>query len=248
MVGAGNGSRTNAVRLYMAFVARRRLLAAVCGSAFTLWASQPWTKDPSKWTQAEVQKVLTDSPWAQQGTASFGRPLEPDDMPVTPPPGAQGGGMAGGRGVSDGRWDGGVARNTGIGDVPSLPVTVRWDTALPVRQALARSPNATPAAASVGRDYVITVIGLVAASTASPDNEQQGFIANSRLMPRGKTAIVPEEVKIDAATGAVHLFFPRTEQIGMGDREVTFTTRFGAISVQKKFRLKEMIYKGQLEL
>jgi hypothetical protein len=253
------------------FVPPRRARFVLCHLLFApclivFGASQPWTsKDFTQWTPAEIEKVLTDSPWAQQVMASFGQPLQPEDMPVTPPPGAQGR-LAGSRGVSDGRWDGGVARNTGIGDVPSLPVTVRWDSALPVRQALSRSGKDHPGSARAANDYVITVIGLASASprtSAAPSDEPAGgverepqdpaqiaqaFVANSRLIPRGKSAIVPEDAKFDSATGAVQLFFSRSAAIAVSDKEVTFVTRFGSLSVRKRFRLKDMAYKGQLEL
>jgi hypothetical protein len=222
-----------------------------------LCASQPWdNKDPSQWTATEVQRILTGSPWAQQAMASFGKPLEPEDMPVTPPLGPQGG-MSGSRGASDGRWDGGIARNTGVGEVPSLPITVRWDSALPVRAALSRSKDERAAAAAerAAKDYVITVIGLVPAdnpvSAEHPANDPaqiQGFLVNSKLEPRGQRPIAPEDAAIDSATGAVHLFFPRTHAITLTDKELTFVTRFGSVTVQKRFRLKDMMYKGQLEL
>lgn len=222
-----------------------------------LYASQPWNKqDPSQWSPAEIQKILNDSPWSQQAMASFGKPLEPDDMPVTPPLGPQGG-MSGARGASDGRWDGGIARNTGIGEVPSLPVMVRWDSALPVREALSRSkdPTASIVAERAAKDYVITVIGLVPGNTPAsaehPANDPEqiaGFLANSKLMPRGQSVAAPEDAAIDPATGAVHLFFPRTHAVTPSDKEVNFITRFGSVTVQKRFRLKDMMYKGQLEL
>lgn len=219
-----------------------RLLATLLAGVVTLAASQPWSKEPSQWTSAELQKILTDSPWAQQAMASFGKPLEPEDMPVTPPPGAQGG-MAGTRGVTDGRWDGGVARNTGVGESPTLPVTIRWDSARPVREALSRTQTSVPQPV---QGYAITVLGL---ATAGPidDAQKQAFIANSRLIPRGHAAIVPANVEVDA-TGAVHFLFSPGQPITLSDKDVTFVTRFGAIGVQKKFRLKEMVYKGQLAL
>lgn len=265
-----NCNRAKAVTLFVPpprrapSVVRLLVLSAPC--LIALAASQPWTsKDFKQWTAAEIEKVLNDSPWAQQVMASFGTPLQPDDMPITPPPGAQGG-LAGSRGVSDGRWDGGVARNTGTGQVPSLPVTVRWDSALPVRQALSRSQRENAVSSRSANDYVITVIGLASASphiSAAPGEETSGgvdrepqdpaqiaraFIGNSALLLRGKPAIAPEDGKFDAATGAVQLFFPRSAAITLSDKEITFVTRFGSISVQKKFRLKDMTYKGELEL
>ena len=222
-----------------------------------LCASQSWVnKDPSQWTSAEVQRILNDSPWAQQAMATFGRPLEPDDIPFTPPPGAQGG-VSGARGASDGRWDGGVARNTGVGESPMLAVTVRWDSAEPVLQALTRSREAGAAAARerAARDYEITVLGLVPAnnpaSAERPANDPaqiQGFLVNSRLVVRGQPAFAPEDAEIDGATGAVHLFFARTHAITANEKEANFITRFGSVTVQKRFRLKEMLYKGQLAL
>jgi hypothetical protein len=239
-------------------------------SVLALSASQPWTsKDSTQWTPAEIDRLLTNSPWAQQVMASFGKPLEPDDLPFTPPPGADQNGMAGSRGVSDGRWDGGIARNTGVGQVPSLPVTVRWDSSLPIRQALSRSyPETVPSLLARARsDYIITVIGLASASphgaTSQPNESSsadaqreaqdpaeiaQSFVANSRLTRRGKPTLAPEDAKFDSATGAIHLFFPRTEPITLADKEVTLVTRFGSLTVQKKFRLKDMTYKGQLDL
>ncbi|MBV9762858.1 MAG: hypothetical protein JO340_20025 [Acidobacteriaceae bacterium] len=237
---------------------RLRRAGGVVWLAVALGASQPWAgKDPGQWTPGDLQKILSDSPWAQQAMATFGKALEPDDMAVTPPPGAGGSGVAGGRGVTDGRWDGGVARNTGVGDTPELPVTVRWDSALPVREALERSKDADAAtvAERAERDYVITVIGLTPANVApsaehpADDPQQvQGFIANSRLLVRGGAAIAPEDAKIDAKTGAVHLFFPRSRPIVASDKEVNLVTRFGSVNVQKRFRLKDMMYKGQLAL
>jgi hypothetical protein len=40
----------------------------------------------------------------------------------------------------------------------------------------------------------------------------------------------------------------RRTAITLSDKDVTFVTRFGSISVQKKFRLKDMTYKGELAL
>ena len=100
-----------------------------------------------------------------------------------------------------GRWDGGTGRNS-MGSLPSLPVTVRWDSALPVREALRRvSGSETPGASS--GDYVITLTGLIPAGryhsagradTSSnsdgvsdkrnPEELLEAFMSSSRLLPR----------------------------------------------------------------
>ena len=94
----------------------------------------PWDKNPDTWSIADAQKVLNVSPWAQVANAIFGSGQDREEPPPGPLPGAEAAGMAGPRGASDGRWDGGVGRRP-TGSIPNLQVLIRWDSALPVRQA-----------------------------------------------------------------------------------------------------------------
>ncbi len=212
-----------------------------------------------------MERVLTDSPWAQSVPASFA--LAEDNTP--PPPPAidtpQAGMPSPHNGATDGRWDGGVSRVNRNGP-PTLDVTVRWDTALPVRQAFDRKRSGEPYSSEQFRkDYIITVIGLVPAGryiepqlpngsgnrpedVRNPEEMLAGMMRTSFLFPRGKSAIRPEDAKLDNSTGTLHIFFPRTQAIDADDKEVTFQMRFGSLSIIKKFRLKDMLYHGQLEL
>src|SRR4051812_2786853 len=135
----------------------------------TALAGPPWkgkNPDPSKWTPAEVEQILSNSPWSQTANAVF--PGTRDDEPVSAYalPGAAQAGMPGMKAATDGRWDGGVGKNTGRGQLPTLPVLVRWDSAEPVRKALLLS-HATLGPES-GRDYIISVFGLVSAGKEQP--------------------------------------------------------------------------------
>ena len=243
-------------------------------SASALYAAQPWSKDSSQWTNEDAQRILADSPWAQAASASFPSADMQEERSPGPLPGAPEAGMAGSRGASDGRWDGGVGRIPSTGG-PSIRVTIRWDSALPVRLALVRvqtNGESSPSArisAEAAKDYIITIVGLVPSgqyrsagqvntrsSSAdqdgrAPQNPEQmleGVMIESRLMFRNRKPIRPEDVKLDPGTGTLHLFFPRTERIDLKDKEVTFATRFGPMVIQKQFRLKQMAYKGKLEL
>lgn len=173
--------------------------------------------------------------------------------------------------MSDGHWDGGVGRMK-KGEPGTVPVIVRWDSALPVRLALERSRGVGVSAADskeYASDYVIRVIGLLPAvrshsdtesadrsdasgsqspRSADPQQLRTGMLNASRLIVRGKTPLVPEDAKIDASTGEVQLFFSRSKPITLGDQEVTFVTQFGSLHVEKRFRLKEMMYKRELAL
>lgn len=219
----------------------------------TLLAGQAWTKKkPQQWSADDINRLLNDSPWAQQANAEFSKDLQDDAAVPVPVPTPAQAGMPGPNGVSDGRWDGGVGRNN-RGGLPTLPVLVRWDSALPVRLALAREDHATAFAPVQGsQNYIITVLGFVPArrQTGAGLSQEtiQGLIRTSALLPRGRTAIHPDKVKLDAATGALHFFFPKSEPITLNEKEVTFVTRFGSLTVQKRFRLKDMTYGGKLEL
>lgn len=240
--------------------------------ALGLYAAQPWSKDASQWTPADAQRILNDSPWAQSAAASFA-PVDADQPPPPGPlPGAAQAGMAGPHGATDGRWDGGVGKLPS-GTMPTLPVAILWESALPVRQALQRvQPPAEPATRAQ-TDYILTVRGLVPAgryrsagqlqtqsrsdssssadSAADPQDPEpllEGLMAQSRLMPRNGKPIAPEDVKLDAATGTLRFFFPRSQPIELKDKEVLFYTRFGSMTIRRQFRLKEMVYQRKLEL
>ena len=116
-----------------------RLLQLVLLSSVVVCAGERWSsKDYTQWSAEEVNRLLTDSPWAKQVSASFSIPHREEDHAVIPPPGRQLQTWPALEGVTDGNWDGGVGQN--IDDsAPTLPVTIRWDSALPVRQALLRS-------------------------------------------------------------------------------------------------------------
>jgi hypothetical protein len=246
----------------------RTIALSAALTAVSMFAAEPWgKKDAATWTAKDVERVLTDSPWAQQASAAFSLAAEdPPPAPPPVPPAAQAG--LGGPTNSGVRWDGGVGRSRGAD--PTLNVLVRWDSALPVREALGRVDNDDPQpylAERAAKDYIISIVGLVPAAryrsvgrtetqsrsddtidARNPEEMLEGLMSASRLIPKAKTAISPEDAKLDGKTGTLHIFFPKSAGISANDKEVTFTTRFGALTIQKRFRLKDMKYQGKLEL
>ncbi len=190
-----------------------------------------------------MDQILQNSPWSQRADAEF--PERRDDEPVSALelPGASQAGLPGRKGATDGRWDGGVGKNTGRGQLPTLPVLVRWDSAAPVRQALAKSHESTPEDSA--RDYIITVTGLV---SAGKDQPVEALMERSVLKVPGKPPIPPEDAKVDGKTGTLRLYFPRSAGITLSDKDVFFSTRFGSLTVSRRFHLAEMRYQGRLEL
>jgi len=227
----------------------------------------PWDRDSTQWTDRDVQQVLATSPWAQSVNAVMADPREEIENYSAPLPGPERAGMAGQTNPTSngGRWDGAVGRNR-MGSLPSLPVVVRWDSAVPVREALRRSAGTPESDVSVA-DYVLTVTGLIpggryrsaghteassnsdsSSDARNPEQILEAFMAFSRLLPREAAPIAPRNVKLDSASGAVHIFFPRTHPIEAGSKEVVFLTRFGGFTVRAKFRVKDMRYRGKVTL
>ena len=245
------------------------LLLVLCLPGLSVAADQKWIqKDYTQWTSSESQQMLSNSPWARQATAFFGTTDEDArTFPVQSPTPRDAG--LGGRSVSDGSWDGGVGRIP-KGGTPTLPVTVRWDSALPVREALLKThaPDLRDTEHTLEQPdkyYVITVIGLAPGRVPlDPDNvnnaanqqrtpfdvtlTRQGLMNQSRLAAKNKKPIVPADVRVDEGTGLIQIFFPKTDPISLSDKEVFFSTSYGSIKVTQRFRLKEMTYKGKLEL
>jgi hypothetical protein len=240
-------------------------------SGAVAFGGPPWkSKEPAAWTAKDIEQILTSSPWAQPAVAAFTAKEKELPQPGSLPGVAQAG-LAGPRGVTDGRWDGGVGRNTS-GELPRLNVSVRWDSALPVREALKKSESRAEGKPvsdnEVPQSYVITVTGLIPAghykgqgrletrsssgdsgpNSPNPEQALEGLMGSSSLRIPGKKVISPEDVKFEPETGALHLYFPRTTPIEISDKEVAFATRFGSLYVEKRFRLKEMTYKDTLEL
>ncbi len=132
-----------------------------------VFAAQVWdSKDYKEWTAQDVQKVLTDSPWARKATVSFNRSGSQNNgggpprrrMGIGYPGGGMGmpgGGMGmpgGGMGAPGGGMGGpgggmGMPGGGGMGGPGEgrreLPknVVVSWVSAMPVKEAVMRSEN-----------------------------------------------------------------------------------------------------------
>ena len=85
--------------------------------------------------------------------------------------------------------------------------------------------------------------------------------SESFLKTSGREAIQAVEVQmrsapeldvVDAqemgARAEILLMFPRSQTITLEDKQVEFVTMLGRQKLKKKFKLKEMVYNGKLEL
>jgi hypothetical protein len=76
------------------------------------------------------------------------------------------------------------------------------------------------------------------------------FFGTGKLIRRGKPALLPDDVKVNAkeAAESVLFFFPKTDPITLDEKEVIFEAEQGDFYIRRAFHLKEMMYRGKLEL
>jgi hypothetical protein len=222
------------------------LLASAALTAADFWEE----KDFTIWSPQQVEKMLTDSPWAKKATIVAGSLREGGDL---------GGFQSGGAGVGGG---GGAARDSDAGGseftgVRRITVTVAWISALPVRQAIARLRAGVDAPVLPDDKrlpeeeafYVVAVAGLpIRVAQAATLNE---VLAKTALKSKRKEPIKPADIRIvpeSKQTVRVEFVFPKSTAIDLEDKEVEFVTKMGDADIAKKFPLADMMVRGRLAL
>ncbi len=228
---------------------RRGVLTLVAGAGATrLFAfSDSWEKkDPADWTHEDIEKLTTKSPWAKEVSASA--PSNGGGM------GQRGGGMGGG-GMGGGRHGGGMGRPS---SGQSYKGTVLWESAKPIVAA-----KKTEIPKEFADHYVISVSGIPLGGgrqrqyqSQDDDNSQrstQDMLDRLKqvtfLEPKGRRDAQPGVVQqpVSGSYGSVWFGFNRDFlNLKAEDKEASFTTQFGQMTIKAKFNLKDMVYKGDL--
>ena len=210
-------------------------------AAADFWEDRPFRS----WSDKDVEKMLTDSPWADEVAV----PLPPR----LPSPGRGGGGgftaAAGGRG-------GGRGDRMRFSDQRRARMAVSWRSALPVKQALLREQIGEGAELSAENEeylerdtgfYVIGVLGVPPQFARISTDEVR---LESFLEAKDKSPIPADDVLFQRAEDGVLLLvaFPKIDPLTLEDRDVEFITKLGDFSIKKKFKLRDMVIHGELEL
>jgi hypothetical protein len=212
-------------------------------SAKDLWSAHK----PEEWTPAEIKELLTKSPWAKDAVVT-------DNGQV--------GGMGVPRAAASRRSSSGGSGQGG-GTTPSAPAKiewkaiVRWESALPIREARKGAPSkGGPSAKDVEDFYVLNVVGNLPAavtnSDASDDSPSMQYLKEvTTLEHKGDEVhlhhveLAPESALSPAGT---LFYFSRMLALMLKDKEAIFTTKIGPLGVKCKFTLADMVYRGSLEL
>jgi len=216
-------------------------LGVPAGLAVPAWAfDEFWLhKDPSDWTVSEIKQMLTQSPWAKEASVY-------NNTGASGPLGSSrsgGGGRRGGGG-------GGVSPGNPAppGGPNNWKTIVRWESALPVRQALKTKLKPEDA-----ENYVISLVGSIPSIGIPSDDddpaERKQKLETLRDSTRLERRDEPLELVRSASGPSGTLFyFSRVFAIKPEDKQVTFVTKMGPLEIKCKFSLREMMIHGNLEL
>ena len=236
----------------------------------TLWAADPWTeKKYTEWSAEEIEKVLRKSPWTKFKTVtlalSYPLRISADVASTDPPDPVQG--TFDLSQVPVGPNEVAPIIRYPQTSIPKQPrarrrfakrsteqVLVRWQTALPVRQAYTRQQVAagkmTPEQAEqlvqqIPNQYVVMVSGMPMAAMTHVKVKASSYLKTGRGQ-----RIMAQHVRVSRGHVRMLLIFvfPRAIPIELHHKSVEFVTRIGKIRIKKKFSLKKMVYQGKLEL
>ena len=228
------------------------LLVAGAALAEDFWGK----KEYMQWTDEEIKKVMTDSPWAKEVTITAPPSAlrgQRAAQPTAEGDNVGGGGGGGGRGGRGGGGGGGGGGRTEA----LLKLTLSWRTALPLRKALVRSrlgagavvpPEAQQLIDGKPPEYVLVVSGV---PTNMARAIQVEVAKRSTIRFGKKPPLEPKGVDMQAPGNSAEIIFafPKTQEITADeDKEVEVILKLDMVEVKKKFNLKDMVYNGKLEL
>jgi hypothetical protein len=239
----------------------KKIVPLLLALSISLWSADFWqTKPYTDWSDKEAQRIETNSPWAKEVSVSLGvGPGGPDT----------GRGKRGGNGSTGdidsstgGSSTGGRGNMQGAGAThseASVTVIVSWRTALPIREAVAKTKFGAEASTSAEAKklveeqqnfYMIMVSGFPATVFRGNDKLKESLLRNTSLLVKGKDPIQASDVKTggNEQKGVVLFLFPKTAPFSLDDKDVEFSTKLGPILVKQKFHLKDMVFNGKLDL
>lgn len=150
--------------------------------------------------------------------------------------------------------------DAGGGGSAGVTVTLIWQTALPVKQALAKrkfgaeagtSPDAKAALERTEPAYILTMIGMPGSLLVATRGDKRAALLDSTMLTvSGKPPLKATDVQVSGGRGSatVSFLFPKTTTFTIEDKDLEFSSKFDKTSIKKKFKLKDLVFNGKVEL
>ena len=198
-------------------------------------------KQPGDWSKDELARLMTKSPWAKDASI--------DNKAQTGPLVAH---------ATSNRRGNNRGNPNGDAQIPEFSgkwqAAVRWESALPVRAAL----GDTTMTVALSEYYIINVFGSIPSPAPSDqDSEEERktkfeILQERTRLQRKDDPLELKRVEFSHRTPfsppGTAFYFSRVFPIVPDDKQVTFVTKVGPLELKCKFALKDMVYRGNLEL
>jgi hypothetical protein len=234
-----------------------------------------WDKPVPEWSADDALEILKDSPWVKTVTPAVAQ--NSNDGPERRRPGGygRGGGFGypggggigfpgggigypgGGRRGGGGYPQGGNYPGNGPDDTdsrgrgnPAPTLTLRWESALPVREAELKTRDVNAPTLEEGY-YAIAVYGVPSRMVGADEHRFADQLKGQAALKRdGKKDLKPSGVQLlDREGGPVIVYlFPRSKEITNQDRRVAFDAKIARLSFTQSFYVEDMVFQGKLEL
>jgi hypothetical protein len=230
-----------------------RLVLVALSSVVLIAADQAWrNKQYSEWTEDDAKEVITGSPWVKTITPTVEvKTPEPDQ-------GRTGGRRRGGKDgpgrsgsdspVGDGQGNRPKDSASSPAKVPTL--TVRWESALPVREAELK--NRETFAPTVDADhYALAIYGIPRSMIANDLTAQAKELKKHATLKRyAKKDLKPSSVEILLREdGPVILYlFPKSDEITWRDQSIQFDAQIAHLKCSQSFDTRDMRFHGNVEV
>ncbi len=230
------------------------LAAASLLTAADFWLAKPYTE----WSDKELQKLMTDSPWAKTVTITpIVLPTAGGDAP--PPSRDLSSGKGGGKGGGGGGGQTAAATQTYI---------IHFMSGVPMKQGAQKIRLGKEAASSAEsraliereeKEYIV-VVSVAASSTGRGGGHGKSSLSSDALKQamtectlasKEKGSRTPTSVQMrEGVNGGVDafLFFPRNDPFTINDGDVEVAFKFAGSTIKQKFHLREMVFNGKLEM
>jgi hypothetical protein len=141
-----------------------------------------------------------------------------------------------------------------------MEIVARWQSALPIREAIVRlrfgaeadkSDEAKKALEQHERPYEIVLSGPMGMLLPGKPEDSAKALSEVTSLSSSRTGAIKAvqiEVGKPGKTMDVLFAFPRSMPFTVEDKEVEFDTKLGASVVKYKFKLKDMVVNGKLEM
>lgn len=237
---------------------RRWLLAAAMPVMARRWDRASSFPD---WSPGQVDRLLTNSPWAKPVTVPFRFSLPPR---ATTPSNWQVGepGSIGGLPPGWGKTAPSTRSAPPVTEVPAHTeayLTIRWASALPVRQAMVLQqfgkhglddPRAQALLREEPAEHVIEIAGFpTTMMTQGARRMEAELAASAEILFKGRKPLRP--VSVSVPEHGMHLMatlrFARLAEIGE-DGLLLVSGKTGPMEFAQKFPVREMLYSGKIAL